>query len=140
MIDVSLKKENQTKIIDIEKPVTLEEEVEDLKTKLEAVSKMLFLIRKENANLTKEALLSKSKSLGNVVNKEGIPNNTFYIGYAETSKYPYILIVNDKGLYQIGDMLFKTSSEAASYVCKKPVDGFEFWQTMEGVAIKDIFK
>ena len=139
MIDVSLKKEIQTKNVDIEKPATLEEEVEELKSKLDAVSKMLFLIRKENANLTKEALLSKSKSLGSTINKEGIPNNTFYIGYTDTSKYPYILIVNDKGLYQIGDMIFKTISDAATYVCKKPTDGFNFWQTMEGIAIKDIF-
>ena len=139
MVDVSLKKEEQNKTVNINVATTLEDKVKDLESKLEAVSKMLFLIRKDNSNMSKEALLTKNKTLGNVVNKEGLPINTFYIGYAKNSKYPYILIVNENGFYCVGDSKFKTTSEAATYVCGEPTDGFTFWQTIDGVVLKEIF-
>lgn len=138
MAEFSLKKEDIQ--ISQKVPTTLEEEVKELKVALDAVSKMLFLIRKENEKKDKSILLKKDNNSGAVINKEGIPTNTFYIGYTKTTNYPYILIVNEKGEYVIGDKTFKTLSAAAEYVCGYKIDGFSFWQTIEGVFLKEIYK
>lgn len=138
MADFSLKKENTT--VEINKPTSLEEEVKELKTALEAVSKMIFLIRKENAKKDKDALLNTNINVDNVINKEGIPTNTFYLGYAKDTFYPYILIVNEKGDYIVGNRTFKTLSDAAEYVCGFKIDGLNFWQTIEGTYLKEIYK
>ena len=86
MAEFSLKKEDIQ--ISQKVPTTLEEEVKELKVALDAVSKMLFLIRKENEKKDKSILLKKDNNSGAVINKEGIPTNTFYIGYTKTTSYP----------------------------------------------------
>ena len=139
MSEFSLKKKEATVVVQT-KAVTLEEEVKELKIALDAVSKMLFLIRKENAKKDKEVLLKRNDNIGSIINKEGIPINTFYIGYVQNTSYPYILIVNEKGDYVVGDKPFKTLSDAAEYVCGNKIDGFSFWQTIEGIYLKEIYK
>ncbi|MBV5346791.1 DUF4357 domain-containing protein [bacterium] len=138
MIDVSLKKE--VAIVDItKKPITLEEEVKEMRLTLDAMSKMFLLIRQENAKKNKKTLLTKD-DFDQIINSDGIPINTFYIGYTEKTTFPHILIVNEKGKYVIGDKAFTTLSAAAEHVTGEKKDGWSFWQTIDGVELKDIFK
>lgn len=137
MSNISLQKEEAT--VKIETPITIADEVKELKLVLSAMSEMFLMIRKENSKKNKEALL-KADNYANVLNHDGIPINTFYIGYTKKAEFPYILIVNAQGNYVVGDKTFLSLSSAAEYVSGVRRSGWTFWQTIDGVFLKDLYK
>ncbi len=133
-MDVSLQK--LPKILEIAKPKTTEDEIKELKLKVDSMSRMFFLFRKIGLEKKTEVVDND----GPLLNKDGIPVNTCYIGYVKTSRHPYILIVNEKGEYTLGAKTFGSLSSAAEYVSGVRRSGWTFWHTLEGIPLKELYK
>lgn len=131
-MQVSLQKSQQE--IEITKPTNQEERIAELEIKLASIAKMLYMFKRSGLVTTKK---EKNIKKGN---DEGIPVNTCYLGYTKGSIYPYILVVNEDGRFNIGDKEFSTLSEATEFVCGQEMDSLKFWQTIEGMPLGEFIK
>lgn len=131
-MQVSLQKPQQE--IEITKPANQEERIAELEIKLASIAKMLYMFKRSGLVTTKK---ERSIKKGN---DEGIPVNTCYLGYTKGSIYPYILVVNEDGKFNIGDKEFTTLSDATEFVCGQDTDSLKFWQTIEGMPLGEFIK
>ncbi len=122
--------QNDIKLV---KPASQEERIAELEIKLASIAKMLYMFKRAGLPKKKEEVSKKD-------NVEGIPVNTCYLGYTKGSIYPYILVVNEEGKFNIGDKEFSTLAEATEFVCGQQTNGFRFWQTIEGMLLGDFIK
>jgi len=129
---VSLQKPQQNEI-ELSKPVTQEERIAELETKLASIAKMLYMFKR--VGLPKKREESSKKD-----NVNGIPFNTCYLGYTKGSIYPYIMIVSEECKFNIGDNEFNSLSAATKFVCGQNLDGLKFWQTIEGMPLGEFIK
>ena len=131
-MQVSLQKPQQTEI-DIKVPTSQEERIAELEIKLASIAKMLYMFKRSGLLIKKEKISKKD-------NIEGIPANTCYLGYTKGSIYPYILVINEEGKFNIGNKEFSTLSEATEFVCGQEMDSLKFWQTIEGMPLGEFIK
>lgn len=129
--NVILKKEEVIEV-SVEKPVSYEDRLKELEIKMKSIAQMFYMFKR--TGMPKKA----KKIVGNNKNAEGLDLNSCFIGYVANSNYPYVLIVNDEGLYNIGEKEFKSLKEATNSVFGDNADGQSLWQTLDGVFIKDL--
>ena len=125
--------------IDVEEVRTSNDTLEDIKLKLDSISRMFHILRRKSE--AKKRLENHAENkIEEVLNKDGIPSDTCYLGYRLDSECPYILVVNERGEYYIGSKSFATLSEAAEFVTGVKTDGWEFWQNVEGDTLKKLYR
>lgn len=125
--------------VDINKPMSTEEQLADLKLKVDSMSQMFFMLRKlgmENKEKSSEELVADNPLL----NKDNIPINTCFVGYTRKSPHPYILLVNEKGEYMLGTKTFDSLSSAAEFVSGVRRSGWTFWCTLDGQTAKEVYR
>ena len=125
--------QKQQNDVEINKPASQEDRIAELEIKLASLAKMLYLFKRSGLPKKKEEVNKKN-------NIEGIPVNTCYLGYTKGSIYPYILVVNEEGKFNIGDKEFSTLSDATEFVCGQDTDSLKFWQTIEGMPLGEFIK
>ncbi len=118
----------------------LKEQLEEFKMKLDSMSSMLRLIRKQATKKHKEQSGEEVIKEENLINKDGIPLNTAYTGLTSKLIHPYILIVDENGNYKIGEKQFESLSMAAEFVSGVRRSGWTFWKTFDGRTVKEVFK
>lgn len=126
--------------VDIDKPMSTEEQLEDLKLKVDSMSQMFFMLRKLGLEKKEKENSEELDAGAPLINKDGIPINTCFVGYTKKSPHPYILVVNEKGQYMLGTKMFDSLSAAAEFVSGVRRSGWTFWCTLEGDTVKDIYK
>lgn len=136
-MDVKLQKIDK---VAIDKPLTTEEQLAELKLKMDSMSQMFFMLRKMGKNKKKKEDSEKVLPDNPLINKDGIPINTCFIGYTKNSPYPYILVINEKGEYTLGNKIFDTLSAAAEFVSGVKRSGWLFWKTLEGLSVKEVYR
>ncbi len=137
-MDVSLKPQQQN--VEITTAKTSEEQLKELQLKMDSISKMFFMLRKTNYKKNKKKSITASATEDPLINTDGIPVNTCYIGYTKKSSCPYILVVNDKGKYVIGSDEFASLSSAAEFVSGVKRSGWTFWKTLQGDTLKELYR
>ncbi len=131
--DVSLQKVQAAPDITIDKPNTQEERLRELEAKMSSIAQMLYMFKR--SGLPKKVVCTKRNTTA-----EGLPYNTCFLGYTKGSTYPYILVVSEEGKYMIGDREFDTLDAATEIICGEAVNGFNFWQTFEGMSLEEFIK
>ena len=126
-------------VVDIKKPAnTLKSELKDLQLKLDSITEMFYLIRKRYGKKSEQKVAEQS--VDDIYNKDGVPLNSSFIGFTQNSKYPYILLVDDKGIYRVGKETFLSLSSAAEFVSGVRRSGWTFWQLLDGRTLKEVYK
>ncbi len=126
------------KIVLKNKPSSLKEEFEDMKLKLESITEMFYILRKRYGKKKKDK--SEKDVVDDVFNKDGIPLNSSFIGYTSSSNYPFILIINEKGNYKVGNKSFNSLSASAEFVSGVRRSGWTFWKLFDGRTLKEVYK
>ena len=121
------KKENQS----------LQEEVEELKLKIASMSEMLYMFRK---SINSRARSREQQNDDGILNSDGIPTNTCYVGFSKVSEYPFILTVGNDGKYKVGDIMFPSLSASAEHVSGVRRSGWTFWKLLDGRTLKEAYK
>ncbi len=137
---MDLKLQKTENIVDIDDPLTDKEQLADLKLKVDSMSQMFFMLRK--LGMAKKEKEDSEKPIEDklLINKDGIPMNTCFVGYTRKSRHPYILVVNEKGEYVLGTKVFESLSSAAEFVSGVRRSGWTFWCTLEGETAKEVYK
>jgi len=127
------------KIVDIKaNPTNMQEEVADMRFKLEAINEMFYALRKRFRKKNKsEQNIEKAED---IFNKDGIPLNSSFIGFTKKSVYPFVLIVDENGLYKVGSKKFKSLSSSAEFVSGVRRSGWTFWKLFDGRNLKEVYK
>lgn len=121
-------------------PKNEKEELQELKTKVDAMAKMIYMLRQSNKVFkTKEELIQAQAEEDEAVNKDGIPLNSCYVGITKKSEHPFILIVNENGEYVVGNDKFHSLSAAAEAVSGVRRSGWAFWSTLDGIPLKELY-
>jgi hypothetical protein len=123
------------------KKSNLNDKIEDLHLKLESITEMFRMLRKQA--IKKDSGHAKGEEVlveDAIVNKDGLPLNTSYIGVTSKSPYPYILVVDQDGTYRIGNEKFTSLSAAAAFVSGVRRSGWTFWRLLDGRTIKEVYR
>jgi len=137
-MDLQLKK--QERIVNIDEPLTVEEQLAEMKLKVDSMSQMFFMLRKLGMEKKDKEDSDKPADDKLLLNKDGIPVNTCFVGYTRKSLDPYVLVVNEKGEYILGTKVFESLSSAAEFVSGVRRSGWTFWCTLEGETVKEVYK
>jgi hypothetical protein len=135
-MNIQLQKKQE---IDIDKPMTTEEQLADLKLKVDSMSQMFYMLRKLGLE-SKEKNSEEAPDKNPLLNKDDIPVNTCFVGYTRKSPHPYILLVNEKGEYMLGTKIFDSLSSAAEFVSGVRRSGWTFWCTLDGQTAKEVYR
>jgi len=119
-------------------PINTQEEIEDLRFKLEAITEMFYALKKRFSKKGKsEKNIEKAEE---VFNNDGIPLNSSFIGFTRNSSFPFILIVDENGTYKVGSKKFKSLSASAKFVSGVRRSGWTFWKLFDGRTLKEVYK
>jgi len=137
---MELKLQKIKSVVDIDKPQTEQEQITELQLKVASMSQMFFMLRKLGMEKKEKEDSEEPIEDKLIINKDGVPINTCFVGYTRKSKDPYILVVNAKGEYVLGTKVFESLSSAAEFVSGVRRSGWTFWCTLEGETAKDVYK
>jgi hypothetical protein len=116
----------------------ISKELDSMRLKLEAVTNMIYTLR-QKMHKNKES--DPDIKNNDIYNKDGVPFNSSFVGFTKKSPYPYILTVDDKGYYYIGNNKFKSLSSAAEFASGVRRSGWTFWKLFEdGRTLKEVYK
>lgn len=134
--------QKEVKVLKADDIPTLQAQLKDLKLKLDAMVTLFHMLRKTVGNKHKnERHMDPPKAGDNgIYNKDGIPLNSQYIGYTQSSEYPYILVVDTEGLYHVGHNTFTSLSASAEFVSGVRRSGWTFWKLLDGRTIKEVYR
>lgn len=119
----------------------LNNQLKDLKLKLESFTEMFRMLRKQaDKKYLSEKQAEQVVEEGDVVNKDGLPLKTSYIGITSKSPYPYMLLVDIDGTYKVGNKEFTSLSSAAEFVSGVRRSGWTFWRLLDGRTIKEVYR
>lgn len=137
MNNVKLKKQS----VEVEDIKISTDDFEDMKLKLSSIAKMFHMLkgRYEKKRNLKDTI-HKETDNKDVLNKDGIPIDSCYLGYKEDVECPYILVIDDKGKYNIGSNIFNNISEATEFITGDKTDGWVFWKNIEGKTLSELYK
>jgi hypothetical protein len=120
--------------------LTFEEQLAEMRLKVDSMSQMFFMLRKLGMEKKDKEDSDKPVDDKLLMNKDGIPVNTCFVGYTRKSPDPYVLVVNEKGEYVLGTKVFESMSSAAEFVSGVRRSGWTFWCTLEGETAKEVYK
>jgi Zn-dependent M32 family carboxypeptidase len=113
----------------------LESKVTQLVKTVNAMAKVIHMLRHESTT----AQVVKATT-DKVLNKDGLPLNSAFIGVTKNQPHPIILTVETDGTYKIGSKKFGSLSAAAKEVSGVRRSGWTFWKTAQGQTLKEAFK
>lgn len=116
----------------------LRDEINEFKLQLDSVAKMFRMLRRQVSK--KKSSAAEENGDNPALNQDGIPLNSSYIGITSKSQYPYILIVDQDGIYRIGQTRFSSLSAAAEHVSGVRRSGWTFWRFFDGRTLKEVYK
>jgi hypothetical protein len=125
----------QTKpiIVDIIKPISNEDRIKELETKLASIAQMFYMFKRMGLPRKVENQVPKNSK-----NNDNIPLNSCYMGYVDGSEFPYILVVNEEGIYNIGNKTFTSLATATAHVYGENKNGLNLWQSLDGIYLNEL--